>query len=130
MRKQMASTLLYEAGLHRSKGELDSAVVAFSKALELDPGSFSAYNNRGLTFLEKKRYEDAIAETRKNLKNLTRYTVAWFVDLKKKYGKGRERRTKIQKFEKVVASVVMYRYVNCGAEHAIGPGDWIGQVIG
>ncbi len=58
----MASTLLYEAGVHRSKGELDSAIVAFSKALELDPSSFSAYNNRGLTFLEKKRYQDAIGD--------------------------------------------------------------------
>ena len=61
-RRQMAGTLLYEAGLHRSKGELDQAIVAFSQALELMPDSFSAFNNRGLTFLEKGAYEDAVAD--------------------------------------------------------------------
>ena len=61
-RRQMTTRLLYEAGVHRSKGELDSAVVAFSQAIELDPNSFSAYNNRGLTFLEKGALKDAIGD--------------------------------------------------------------------
>ncbi len=51
-----------------------------------------------------KGLEADIAETENNLKNLTRYSVAFFKELKKKYGKGRERRTKIQSFEKVVAT--------------------------
>ena len=45
--------------------------------------------------------EDAIAETEKNIRNLTRYTIRFFQNLKKKYGKGRERRTELSEFEAV-----------------------------
>ncbi len=48
-----------------------------------------------------KGLEDSIAEVEKNLKNLTRYTIKYFNDLKKKFGKGRERKTIISEFEKV-----------------------------
>jgi len=51
--------------------------------------------------------ESGIAETEKNLRNLTRYAIRWFEDLKKKYGKGRERRTELSSFERVVASKVV-----------------------
>ncbi len=50
---------------------------------------------------EIKALEDAIAGTEKDLRNLTRYSVRWFEDLRKKYGKGRERRTELASFEKV-----------------------------
>ncbi len=45
--------------------------------------------------------EDAIAETEKNLRNLTRYTIRWYEELAKKYGKGRERKTEIATFDRV-----------------------------
>ncbi len=48
-----------------------------------------------------KGIEDAIAEVEKNLRNLTRYTIRYFENLKKKFGKGRERRTEICEFGKV-----------------------------
>lgn len=51
--------------------------------------------------------EDAIAETEKNLKYLTKYAIKWFTELKKKYGKGRERKTELASFEKVVAHDVV-----------------------
>ncbi len=51
--------------------------------------------------------EDAITETQKNLKYLTKYAIKWFTDLKKKYGKGRERKTELASFEKVVAHEVV-----------------------
>lgn len=54
-----------------------------------------------------KALEDEIAEVNKHLKQLTRYAVAWFKNLQKKYGKGRERRTEITTFEKVQASKVV-----------------------
>ena len=54
-----------------------------------------------------KALEDEIAEVQKHLKQLTRYAVAWFKGLKKKYGKGRERRTEITTFAKVQASKVV-----------------------
>ena len=56
---------------------------------------------------EIKGLEDSIEETEKNLRNLTRYTVRWFEDLKKKYGKGRERRTEISSFDRVDRSQVI-----------------------
>lgn len=48
-----------------------------------------------------KALEDDITETEKNLRNLTRFTIKWFTDLRKKYGKGRERRTELAGFERV-----------------------------
>lgn len=44
------------------------------------------------------RLESEIAEVEKNLRNLTRYAVAYYKDLIKKYGKGRERLTEIAEF--------------------------------
>lgn len=44
------------------------------------------------------KLEDEIEVVEKNLRNLTRYAVAYFNNLKKKYGKGRERRTEIAQF--------------------------------
>ncbi|HAV11978.1 MAG TPA: DNA topoisomerase [Opitutae bacterium] len=51
--------------------------------------------------------EEAITETLKNLKYLTKYAIKWFTELKKNYGKGRERKTELASFEKVVAQDVV-----------------------
>lgn len=51
--------------------------------------------------------EDQIAETEKNLRNLTRYTIKWFKDIKEKYGKDRSRKTRLTTFEKVDAKTVV-----------------------
>jgi len=56
---------------------------------------------------EIKGLENDIEEAEKNLKGLTRYTIRWFEDLKKKYGKGRERRTEITTFDRVDRSQVI-----------------------
>jgi len=45
--------------------------------------------------------EKAIEETEKNLRNLTRFTIRWYEELMKKYGKDRERRTEIASFDRV-----------------------------
>lgn len=45
--------------------------------------------------------EEAIEEVEKNLRNLTRFTISYFTNLKKKFGKGRERKTEISEFGKV-----------------------------
>ncbi len=50
---------------------------------------------------EIKSLEKDIEETEKNLRNLTKFTIRWFEELKKKYGAGRERRTIVSSFEKV-----------------------------
>jgi len=54
-----------------------------------------------------KALEDGIEETLKNLKYLTKYAIKWFTELKKKYGKGRERKTELASFQKVVAHEVV-----------------------
>ncbi len=53
-----------------------------------------------------KKIEAAIVETNGFLKNLTAYAVSWFQNLKKKYGKGRERRTEIATFTAISAASV------------------------
>ncbi|CAH0994052.1 DNA topoisomerase 4 subunit A [Emticicia aquatica] len=53
-----------------------------------------------------KRLLDELAEVEDNLANLVRYTIAFYKDLLKKYGKGRERKTEIRQFEAVQATVV------------------------
>jgi topoisomerase-4 subunit A len=50
---------------------------------------------------EIKSLEKAIEETEKNLRNLTRFTIRWYEDLMKKYGKDKERRTEISSFDRV-----------------------------
>ena len=56
---------------------------------------------------EIKSLEKDIEETERNLKSLTRYTIRWFEELKKKYGKGRERKTEISSFDRVDRSQVI-----------------------
>ncbi len=50
---------------------------------------------------EIKAIEGEIAETDKNLRNLTRYTIRWYEELGKKYGKDRKRLTEISSFSRV-----------------------------
>lgn len=54
-----------------------------------------------------KGLEDAIEETQRHLKQLTKYTIRWFKELIRKYGKGRERKTELASFKKVLAHEVV-----------------------
>lgn len=60
--------------------------------------------------------EDQMKEVAANLAGIRNYTIAWYKDLLKKFGKGRERKTEISSFEQVVAAEVMINnqklYVN------------------
>ena len=51
--------------------------------------------------------EDQIAETKRNLKRLTAYTIRWFEGIKERYGKGRGRRTELSTFDRVDAKQVV-----------------------
>ena len=55
---------------------------------------------------ELKKTEKEMRETQRNLKSLTKFAIAYFEALKEKFGKGRERRTRIENFETIVASAV------------------------
>jgi len=50
--------------------------------------------------------EQQMQETRYNLDHLTEYTIHYFENLKKKYGKGRERLTEIRVFDTIQATAV------------------------
>jgi len=60
--------------------------------------------------------EDKIAQVKHHLDNLVDYVIDYFKNLKKKYGKGRERKTEIRTFEDIVATKVVMRnakiYIN------------------
>jgi len=60
--------------------------------------------------------EDKIAVVKHHLDNLIDYVIEYFKNLKKKYGKGRERKTEIRTFEDIVATKVVMRnakiYIN------------------
>ena len=53
-----------------------------------------------------RRLEQELADTDDNLANITRFAIAYYKDLQKKYGKGRERKTEIRGFNTIAASVV------------------------
>ncbi len=63
-----------------------------------------------------KSLEEQITEIENNLAHIKQFAINYFKELLKKYGKGRERKTKIDSFESVVASEVMINnqklYVN------------------
>uniref|UniRef100_UPI00356B07C7 DNA gyrase/topoisomerase IV subunit A n=1 Tax=Labilibaculum sp. TaxID=2060723 RepID=UPI00356B07C7 len=51
--------------------------------------------------------EDEIAEIEVHLANIIDFTINYFKAIKKKYGKGRERKTEIRSFENIVATKVV-----------------------
>ena len=51
--------------------------------------------------------EDKLAEVRKNLDALIEFAIAFFKELKRKYGAGRERKTEIKTFDTIVAAKVI-----------------------
>jgi topoisomerase-4 subunit A len=55
---------------------------------------------------EIKKLEDAIKETKGNLKNLTEFAITYFEELIAKHGKGRERKTEIKTFDTIQVTQV------------------------
>ncbi|MCB1063018.1 MAG: DNA gyrase/topoisomerase IV subunit A [Verrucomicrobiae bacterium] len=51
--------------------------------------------------------EEQIAETKRHLKQLTKYTIKWFEGLKERYGKHHPRRTELTTFDRVDAKEVV-----------------------
>ncbi|CAM3984087.1 DNA gyrase/topoisomerase IV subunit A [Mucilaginibacter galii] len=55
---------------------------------------------------QMKTLENEIKEVNHHLRHLNDYAIAWFVKLKEKYGKGRERKTELRTFDRVEAAQV------------------------
>jgi topoisomerase-4 subunit A len=56
-----------------------------------------------------KGLENSIKEVKDKLKNLIPFAIEYFKDLKKKYGKGRERKTEIRSFETIEVKQIVIR---------------------
>lgn len=54
-----------------------------------------------------KAIETELDEVKNHLRNIIPYTVTWFRQIKKKYGKGRERKTEIRSFDTIEAAKVV-----------------------
>ena len=53
-----------------------------------------------------RKWEEELAQTEENLANIVRFTIEYYKDLLKKYGKGRERKTVIRTFNQISANIV------------------------
>ncbi|MDR0982302.1 MAG: DNA gyrase/topoisomerase IV subunit A [Culturomica sp.] len=51
--------------------------------------------------------EDEMQKVKFNIENIIPYTIAYYKEIKKKYGKGRERKTEIRNFENIEAAKVV-----------------------
>lgn len=67
-----------------------------------------------------KGLEKEISTTKNNLKNLVGFTISYYEDLLKKYGKGRERKTEIKLFESIQARQVAIANVKLYVNRADG----------
>lgn len=56
-----------------------------------------------------RRLGEELEQVRAHLASLTDYAIEWYKELKRKYGKGRERKTEIRSFESIEATKVVAR---------------------
>lgn len=69
----------YGAGNESAKqGNNEDALIAYDKALEIDPNHTSAWNNKGIVLARLKRYEEAIACYDKAIETDPKYANAWY----------------------------------------------------
>ena len=66
----------------------EDAIVAYDKAIELDPTYTSAWNNKGIAMFRLKRYEDAIACYDKTIEINPNHANAWYNKAKALRGLG------------------------------------------
>lgn len=69
----------YSAGNERAKdGDNEDALIAYDKALELDPNHVSAWNNKGIVLSRLKRFEEAIDCYDRAIEIDPKYANAWY----------------------------------------------------
>lgn len=69
----------FSAGNDSAKqGNNEDALIAYDKALEIDPNHTSAWNNKGIVLSRLKRYEEAIACYDKAIELDPKYANAWY----------------------------------------------------
>ena len=97
-----------DVGLEPFKDRLNREVTRddILRLLEIKIKRISKYDSKRADELIKD-LESAIEQTNKNLQQLTKYTIRWFTEIQKKYGKEHTRRTELTSFKKVVAHEVV-----------------------
>ena len=97
-----------DVGLEPFKDRLNREVTRddILRLLEIKIKRISKYDSKRADELIKD-LEAAIEKTNKNLQQLTKYTIRWFSEIQKKYGKDYARKTELASFEKVVAHEVV-----------------------
>lgn len=78
-----------------------------ARLTEIKIKRISKYDSKGADD-DLKKIIEAIKETKGHLANLTQYAISWFQGLKKKYAKGRERRTELATFSTIAAAKVAH----------------------
>ncbi len=69
----------YGIGNERAKeGNNDDALIAYDKALELDPKHVSSWNNKGIVLFRLKRFEEAIMCYDTAIEIAPEYANAWY----------------------------------------------------
>jgi len=59
-------------------GNNEDALIAYEKALEIDPKHISAWNNKGIVLSRLERFEEAIVCYDKAIEIDSQYTNAWY----------------------------------------------------
>lgn len=69
----------YGVGNENAKeGNNEDALIAYDKALELDPKHVSAWNNKGIVLSRLKRFEEAINCYDRSIELDSKYVNAWY----------------------------------------------------
>ena len=116
---------MYKHPDYENAGDFDTVVKALSNLFEpffdqfyraITPEDYKKLIDKPMSSITRfdvkkadeqmKSQEDDIKVVKKNLRNLTDFTIDWFEHLRSKYSKGRERKTEIRVFDKVEASQV------------------------
>ena len=73
------NNLWYNEGNEKAKeGNNEDAIIAYGKALEIDPSNVSAWNNKGIVLSRLKRFEEAIICYDQAIERNPEYANAWY----------------------------------------------------
>ena len=76
--KDYAVVHLDKGNRHLAQGQFDEAIAAYTRAIELDPESVTAYSNRGEAYYSTGEYEEAIADYTKAIERAPEFWLAYY----------------------------------------------------
>lgn len=116
---------MYKHPDYENAGDFDTVVTVLNRLFEpffpqfyraIEPEDYKRLIDKPMSSITRfdvkkadeqmKSLDDDIKEVRKNLRNLTEYTIEWFEYIRGKYGKDRGRKTELRVFDRVEATQV------------------------